>query len=940
MDEDKLNKALVLLELSSDDLGLLTEREVEDAAGSKIEKINRRRLSIRDSHEEADTQREKLNGQEIKVTKARTYVLKCLHELSAAANAGHVRDAMQKRPLDRNDPPRSSVPRKAATVSPLTAEIVVLGLSHHEAEYARKFYREGVTPLRNPDFHTRFSRGDFYRIDASLVDKLDLPDRGEDRIVARLNQIRWPFPESADTQREFRGAKLVIEFIRALVGEPQTNIEPLRRLLIEGSCLYADDSACGCRTQVNIQDLQSYVEKHADQRFEYWDILQIVLCYFLAIRRPESNSSDTSRWVMLQFISEVKEEIEKKVGALSQDVRHCRLYSKDKLTVQAKLSDADLLNELSGEFTIADLESNPKSVPAESIPFIKRQFDVLSGPPNVTHFLTKRQACGQGTGASETETSRRSCLERNLIHHRIASWLDPGCRPLTWSAILPKEATSSDKSNIVGTLRTDFLPLGDYVSLAQGFPTTGWRKMDRKSTEKRRPLARRFTAHRHTDDLIAGLLGGAFAPRLCRANVACCPECRHPLLDMRCSGKPKAHFDGASSVPPTDTHCHKAGLEATEFCMADRLIMPDTVSGCFLYAVPAENPQATTPGHFRIADESSGRRKFYTVWFCTSSPEISARYINLHSADGVEHQLQREFFRELPKILDKLDQSTDSLTTQPDYAWGRAFRQLHGLPLPKCTADLPRSLGWLRADLADYSSWPPRMQTPEQLRTGLRRSFWSAVRDVFSEMPFVQTILALNPNVKDRIITLRYLGLYPKNHKWSKKYTQIMEPFKLLKRLAIDTSGEVAAHDAVVKSVASSLRDWFVPAFRSPWLALCRLEQEASVPSLPWKDRVEISGWWAALSWNERNKRLDFVSRVSHSDDFQSAVNSDVLWTEPEDFTSLPDDLQQQLNRVAQQLWTLAFYEKRQQLWDQMDSWPATSHPSTLQKNTIQESLS
>lgn len=945
MDDNRLNKALKLLKLSPDEFGLLTEREVEDAAEDQIAIINRRMQTLKSTKHSFDTddalhkqddaphkQDDALHKQigiRIKVRKAADYVLRCLRTTPVSAVAGKVPDAVQDSGLDRNHAPPRLVPRKAQTAVSETPEIPFLGLSDNEAEYARRYYQNGIHVLRRPEFMNSLTdRLVNFEKELASLELEHLTKLGLDEV---LGQVGWPFPESCDTQRAFRGAKPVIELIRAVVGEPKTAIDPIRRLLIEASCLYADDSACNSPSQVNIPDLQNYVGQRADGRFEHWDHLQIVLCYFLAVDRPAARSSDASRSVMLQFLQRATCEIERKVAALTQNVRLRPLRKAHKHTLRVTLSPADLLNELSGRFTIADLVSSPTAVPPESIPYIKRQFDILSDSPRLTHSFAERQARSRGTGASTGKLPKRSCLERNLIHHRIASWLDPQCRPQTWSAVLPKNASSPDKSNIVGTQRPDFLPLGDYLSLALGFPTTGWRDSDHKPSQPRTSLAQRFAAQKHIDDLIAGLLSGAFSPRLCRAAVACCSKCRTPLLDMRCTGKAAKHHDCAAGseeaaapcaadCAETAAHCDKAGLEAREFCTVDMLIMPDIASGCFLDTVPATmNQTERSQLQFCIADESSNRRNFTSVWFYTSSPEISSQYINLDSADGVEHQLQAELSREFPEIQQKLELSSVGVTTLPDYTWASAFRHLHGLPFPGCTASPPRSFGWLRADLADYSSWPPKTPTLDHLQTGLRKSFWSAVRDLFSHQPHLIAILALNPTVQDRIITLKYLGLYPKNSEWSDSYTRIVNSVVLLKPFGIHPSGEVAADDAVVMWVASSLRDWFVPAIAYPWLAFCRMSQD-TIHTLPWKDRHEISAWWAALPQQARNERLAVVSKVPNSGDFKAEVHSRLLLTEPEDFTDLLPQQQQTLDSLARQFWTLAFFELRQQLWEQMNS--------------------
>jgi hypothetical protein len=917
--------ALQRLRLEDRDLDSLTAHDVKIAA-EKVEyhldaKI--RRLSATGRLQDRN-RAEEIRCRKRKVPRARDCVLQWL----------------------RQRKPKVSV--KLATPAPPAPEIRFAGLSTVEADYARSFYRNGVLRLREgATFHSCFRQGAFCGIDESLVNALQLQDLSEAGVAARLVQIGWPFPESADSEREFLGAKPVIEFTRGLVGEPTSPIAPRRRLLIEASCFYADDSDCQCPSQVDINELERFVEWHADERFQDWDILQIVLCWFLGVARVNCKATVISEHVVLWRIRENSEEIERKLRGLSQDIACDSVAAAEKWDIRVTLSPDDILNHLLARFTIADAvaEGHCTQPPVESVAYIKRQYNVLQDTPCLQHAyighvsFISQQAVGNG---------HQSVLERNLIRHRLASWLRKDCRLLSWSDAFPKEQKHPEgtaQSSILGTTRHGFLPLGDYISLALGLPTTGCFVVEERPDQPQRiQLANRYSAASHVDDLISGLLGGATEPILCRAAVARCPDCKEPLLNLRCTGQPPAD-------PTAGRTCKKSGLPTTEFSTVDRLIMRD--ASLFLDLSCVADPD---DGLFSLADFSSNRRKLATVWFAVNLHERE-RLADLNRVDLVEQRCQQELLFLFPELLTRLDSATwrqpadkepcngvmpgahlrcesqPGASARPLNTVGLAFRHLFGLRMPGCPESPGRSVGWIRAETGDFSVWPPRVLAPGEFREQLRAEFWDALRSVLPDQPLAAALTALIPSVRDRMIALRFLGQQPKSPQWTDRYARVPKSSRLLQDIGILQQGEPAALDEVVLITSCSLLEYVIPALQHPWHAF-RLNAAKLTGQPPWKDLDEIGTWWRSLTQKQRLERLNAVTLVTLPDPFAAALHN---WIPPDPDESLSMEQADHWDQIARGLWYLTYYELRSQLWQQLREFSAPVNNSTTRYTVTKE---
>ena len=901
---ERLLRAMKILRLSGDPESL-TSKAVRDQSNwveaDLDEEIVRLRSTWRYS---TSTRAEKLREWQKKVPKARDYILAWLEDHRPAV--------------------RQPAAVKSAAVKS-RGEVLFTGLTGEEAEYAGRFYGEGVLQLRSGEaFYGSFCAGEYSGIDPSLVDALNLQDLTAAGRAVRLVQIGWPFPESADSQREFGGAVSVIEFLRGLVGEPNAHIPPLRRLLIEGSCLYADDLHSPWPTAVDIDDLEAYVKRHADGRFQDWDKLQIVLCYFLGVGRESAEASATGKSVMLYRLNENIEEIERKLGALNQDITRHGVAAVER-TIRVELSANDLLNALLSDFTIADAVANgdPHMLPEDAVPYIKRQYDVLQGTPGEKHAYIGQ--CRK-ISSKTVKQGNRSCLERDLIHHRLASWLRKDCRAASW----PQSC-----SNLVGTNRPDFLPLADYVSLALGMPTTGCFAVefqspsDKKASQKAK-LVHSFSARRHVDDLIAGLLGGGTDPVLRRGQVACCTKCKRPLLNLACTG---SEADGTAGVMKNGiaNSCTESGRLTSEFGTVDRLIMPDAALLLELNCIATQ-----TEGQFRIAECDSNRRNLRTVWFAFTADELK-RWAVSNSVEWIEQRCQQALLDRFPRLMKKLEKRSVGRRPDVDYSAARAFRHVFGFGSPGCPGAPRRSIGWIRADAGDFSSWPPKVTPRGEFQEILRRHFWDAVRQVLPEQPVASAVLALVPDVSDRMIALRWLGQYPKDPKWRDRKARIPKPQDLLRATGLGLSSEVAALDEVVRLTSQTLLGWLIPTLESPWLKCDQVTQSFS-EKLPWRDFDEVGDWWRWLSEPQRQERLELVAAISatagrSTESFAAALES---WDPPdrERFRS-PEEAekddwnQDDWNQVACGLLYLSYHELREFLWHQMETYTPPENRNT-----------
>jgi len=917
--------ALQRLRLADRDLDSLTADDVRIAAGDVEDYLDAkiRRLSATGRLQDRNRS-EEFRCRKRKIPRARDCVLRWLRRRKPTVSA------------------------KLATPAPPTPEIRFSGLTTVEADYARRFYGNGVLRLRDgAAFHSCFRRGAFCGIDESLVNALQLQDLSESGVAARLAQMGWPFPESADSQREFLGAKPVIEFTRALVGDPEIPIPPLRRLLIEASCVYADDSDCRCPSQVDIDELKRFVDLHADERFQDWDILQIVLCWFLGVARVDCKATVISEHVVLLRVRENIEELERKLRGLSQEITCDSMAAAEKRDIRVTLSPDDILNHLLARFTIADAvaEGHCTQTPAESVAYIKRQYDVLQDTPCLQHAYIGHvhsispQAVGNG---------HQSVLERNLIRHRLASWLRKDCRPLSWSDAFPKEQehpAGTAHSSILGTTRHGFLPLGDYISLALGLPTTGCFVVEERPEQPQRiQLARRYSAAPHVDDLITGLLGGATEPILCRAAVARCTDCKKPLLNLRCTGQLPADRTAG-------TTCKKSGLPATEFSTVDRLIMRD--ASLFLDLSCVANP---ANGLFSLADFSSNRRKLATVWFAVNNHERE-RLAGLNRVDLVEQRCQQALLFLFPELMTRLDsaawrqpageepcngvmqgahlqcESQPVGTARPLHTVGLVFRHLFGLGMPGCPESPRRSIGWMRADAGDFSVWPPRVLAPGDFKEQLRAEFWEAFRSVLPDQPLAAALTALIPSVHDRIIALRFLKQQPKSPHWTDRYERVPKSSRLLQEIGIPQPGEPAALDEVVQITSYSLLEYVIPALQHPWSAF-RLHAAKLTWQPPWKGLHEIGTWWQSLTQNERRQRLHAVAPVTLPDPFEAALRN---WLPPDSDDSLSTEQADHWDQIARGLWYLTYYELRSQLWQQLRELSAPVNNSTTRYTVTKE---
>ena len=918
-------KARKRLKLSPD--AVLTEQDVRRAAKDVTEQLEEEILKLdRTDRPRCSDRAAKLRGRLQKISQARKIVLRWLTELK--------QDSLRKPVRPQNDLP----------------EVTFSGLTNTEADYVRRFYQQGVIRLRDgAGFYADFCRGEFRGVDESLIEQLKLADLDERPRGARLAQIGWPFPESADSDREFPGARSVIEFLRAVVGEPDADIPPLRRLLIEACCLYADDTKCQCSSAVNMLHLQQYVEQYSDDRFEDWDKLQIVLCWFLGIANDIDCNQGVARTVMLLRLEEIITEIKQKLQALPQEITCSAPHDRDrdrselirrglsqeitgvldsgKTEIEFSLKPRDLLCELLGGCTIADAVADA-GLPAESIRYIKRQYDVLQDTPRVTHGCIGRQNSPKSGGKKKF-----SVLERNLIRHRIASWLRRDCRPLSWKDADTEKKTA--KSNIVGTKRPGFLPLGDYISLALGLPTTGcyvvkYRESHHSSNAPK--LSQKYSAARHVDELISGLLGGATEPVLRRGAIACCPACGSPLLNLRCITKTRTQ----TSPPTPDTPCEKFGDKVTEFILDDRLLMIDRFSFQELCCIPVDGAEL-----YKFPDVNSRRENLTTVYVALASDSLLSSGVVMDNVELFEQHCQLRLLDQFPSLMQQLE---NDFIGKPEsgYTAARAFRHKFGIadpvsgdprqPPPK------RCSGWIRADAGDFSAWPPQVIPPGKFREQLRSSFWAALRAVLKTQPLAAAMVALIPNVHDRVLALRWLELYPKKPQWTTRYERVSEPPKLLQDLGHQQSSEAAAMDEVVQTTSLMLLHYVIPCLRQPWLGYQKFSGENRLP-LPWKDFHEIGSWWQSLKDSERSKRLAAVRQVvTAPDQFAAVLQS---WSPPDPDHSLSDEQQNVWDEIGRGLWFLTFHELREHLWKQLQELPSTanhntqSHLSTATKEVL-----
>lgn len=823
---------------------------------------------------------------------------------------------------------RGALQRQSAAVKPAAVKratgLWFEGLTEAEAEYAARFYDAGVRRLRDGGaFYKSFTTGQLDLEDEKLLEGLKLEGLDEQSWPARVGQIGWPFPESADSTREFRGAVPVIEFLRGLVGKPTVDILPQRRLLIEGSCLYADESNSHRPTQVNIDDLDAYVTQYADKRFEDWDKLQLVLCYFLGLSRNSAEPSATAKSVMLLRLAENISEIERRLAALNQEITHEGVAAVEKHPIQVELSPNDLLMTLLSDFTIADAIAAGDTVvpPVDAVPYIKRQYAVLQDTPGIKHAFIGHIS---HTYSKTVKRGNQNCLERHLIHHRLASWLRMDCRDLSWR---------HSRSNIVGAKKQrdlPYLPLADYVSLALGMPTTGGFVVGRRSQH-----VDRFSARRHVDDLIAGLLGGATDPVLRRGQVACCTKCKRPLLNLACTG---SEADGTAGEMKNGiaSSCTESGRQTSEFGTVDWFVMADAALLLELNCIETQ-----TEGQFRIAECCSNRRNLRRVWFAFTADELKSRASG-DSVQLIEQSCQLQLLDRFPELFEKLELQSVGGHKDVVYTAARAFRHLFGIGSPGCPEAPRRSIGWIRADAGDFSQWPPKVTPRGKFQEKLRSHFWNAARDVLAKQPLASAALALVPDVRDRKITLEWLGLYPKDRNWKDRKSRIPDPRKLLQATGNDpssVSSEPAALDEVVRLTSHTMQDWVIPAIECPWLRFFRVAQSWNHP---WRDLDELGDWWQSLQEGERQDRLKLVAEISATAGLSIEHFADALrnWAppDPETWLSLEEAKKDDWNQVACGLLYLSFHELRAFLWHQMETYaPPEDHNTTHQTLTKHE---
>jgi hypothetical protein len=266
---------------------------------------------------------------------------------------------------------------------------------------------------------------------------------------------------------------------------------------------------------------------------------------------------------------------------------------------------------------------------------------------------------------------------------------------------------------------------------------------------------------------------------------------------------------------------------------------------------------------------------------------------------------------------------------------------LFGVGSPGCPGAPRRSIGWIRADAGDFSSWPPDITPRGEFQEILRRHFWDAARQVLQEQPLASAVLALVPDVRGRMIALRWLGLYPKDQKWRERKRRIPNPQDLLPATGMGLSSEVAALDEVVRLTSQTLLDWLIPTLEYPWLNCYRVTQSFS-EMLPWRDFDEVGDWWQSLSEPQRQERLELVAEISataglSTKSFAAALKS---WAppDPETFRSLEEAEKDGWNQIACGLLYLSYHELRKSLWHQMETYtPPENHNTTHQTPTKHE---
>jgi hypothetical protein len=381
--------------------------------------------------------------------------------------------------------------------------------------------------------------------------------------------------------------------------------------------------------------------------------------------------------------------------------------------------------------------------------------------------------------------------------------------------------------------------------------------------------------------------------------------------------------------------CTESGRPISEFGTVDRLIMPDAALLLELNCIATQ-----TEGQFRIADCDSNRRNLRTVWFAFTADELE-RWSASNSVEWIEQSCQQKLLDRFPRLMEQLGGRSVGRRPGVDYTSAQAFRHLFGVGSPGCPGAPRRSIGWIRADAGDFSSWPPDITPRGEFQEILRRHFWDAARQVLQEQPLASAVLALVPDVRGRMIALRWLGLYPKDQKWRERKRRIPNPQDLLPATGMGLSSEVAALDEVVRLTSQTLLGWLIPTLEYSWLNCYRVTQSFS-EMLPWRDFDEVGDWWQSLSEPQRQERLELVAEISataglSTKSFAAALKS---WAppDPETFRSLEEAEKDGWNQIACGLLYLSYHELRKSLWHQMETYtPPENHNTTHQTPTKHE---